>query len=259
MYKKLPIIIHLPHSATFIPPEMRSEILIDDAALQEEILRVTDHYTDELFGHTEFTYIINPYSRLVYDPERFRDDAKERMSLFGLGAIYQKTSQGEILRNLSQERKEQILQELYDPHHQLLEEKVQGFLDIYGSCLIIDAHSFNSNGDYGDTKENLPSICIGTDGYHTPTTLEEFVLEFFSKKQQLFTKINYPYSGSLVPIKFYEKDKRVSTIMIEINRNIYMDETTGEKSKSFESLQKIIQKFIFSLDEWFLAREGENL
>jgi N-formylglutamate amidohydrolase len=33
---------------------------------------------------------------------------------------------------------------------------------------------------------------------------------------------NNPFSGSIVPTKFYRKDKRVKSIMIEINKKIYM-------------------------------------
>jgi N-formylglutamate deformylase len=42
-------ILHIPHSSRHVPAEERQTILLDDAALNSELLRMTDAYTDELF------------------------------------------------------------------------------------------------------------------------------------------------------------------------------------------------------------------
>jgi hypothetical protein len=47
-----------------------------------------------------------------------------------------------------------------------------------------------------------------------------------------------PHS-SYVPLKFYGRDRRISSIMIELNRKLYMDEETGEKRMSFPAIQRI--------------------
>jgi hypothetical protein len=41
-------------------------------------------------------------------------------------------------------------------------------------------------------------------------------------------KVNRPFSGSIVPANNFDKNKRVFSVMIEVNRRLYMDETTGE-------------------------------
>ena len=41
-------------------------------------------------------------------------------------------------------------------------------------------------------------------------------------------KINNPFSGSIKPLK-YINDKRVISVMIEVNRYLYMDEITGKR------------------------------
>ena len=44
------MIFHIPHSSTAIPAEVRGSIVLDDVELDAEILAMTDHFTDELFG-----------------------------------------------------------------------------------------------------------------------------------------------------------------------------------------------------------------
>jgi N-formylglutamate deformylase len=44
------MIFHIPHAATEIPAEYRASFLLTNEELQQEILRMTDHFTDELFG-----------------------------------------------------------------------------------------------------------------------------------------------------------------------------------------------------------------
>ena len=44
------MIFHIPHSSTVVPTECRDSIVLSDADLQKQLLLMTDHYTDDLFG-----------------------------------------------------------------------------------------------------------------------------------------------------------------------------------------------------------------
>lgn len=69
-----PIIANIPHSSTFIPPDIRNSFLISDENLERELLLLTDRYVDELFSSVyEIGGITVRYnmSRMVVDPERF--------------------------------------------------------------------------------------------------------------------------------------------------------------------------------------------
>ena len=39
--------------------------------------------------------------------------------------------------------------------------------------------------------------------------------------------INTPFAGAIVPAKHYKKDERVQAVMIEIRRDLYLNESTG--------------------------------
>ena len=44
------LVLHVPHSSHLVPPEARRAILLNDAELRSELLRMTDAYTDERFS-----------------------------------------------------------------------------------------------------------------------------------------------------------------------------------------------------------------
>lgn len=58
--------------------------------------------------------------------------------------------------------------------------------------------------------------------------------------------INEPFKGTIMPLKYYKQEKRVQSIMLEINRKLYMNEETGEKIERFEELKNNIKKVIKS-------------
>src|SRR5262245_2707733 len=93
-------VLHIPHSSRNIPAEERRAICLDDAELDNELLRMTDTYTDELFPMTpvEAGRVVFPLSRLICDVERFPTDEDEPMAARGMGVIYTRTAHGGVLR-----------------------------------------------------------------------------------------------------------------------------------------------------------------
>ena len=243
----LPLIIHIPHSSTRVLQEVRKKILLDDSGLKAELLGMTDHYVNKLAETPENCgpVIRFQYSRLVVDPERFRDDNQEIMASVGMGAVYTSTSDGKALRSVSKKDRENLLRNYYDPYHQLLEETAEQLLNTAGKCLILDLHSFPSKLLPYELNQTTgrPHICIGSDSYHTPDGLIRLSKEYFSNLK-LSVEINSPFSGTLVTIKFYSKDEGVQSIMIEINRSLYMGEKSGEKLSRFNQIQGLVSECI---------------
>jgi N-formylglutamate amidohydrolase len=68
-------------------------------------------------------------------------------------------------------------------------------------------------------------------------------MESHFRNHNLTVKINSPYSGTIIPLKYYQKDKRVKSIMIEINRNLYMDNGQVNETK-VQRLNEIIVDLI---------------
>lgn len=232
------VVLHIPHASTRLPAEYRGQFIPDDRELGQELLLMTDHFTDEIFSP-----LVKPgravrfdVSRLLVDPERFEDDTQEVMAARGMGVIYSRTSRQDALRlAISPKEREELLGRFYRPHHQALEHVVEQSLVQHGESLVIDCHSFPSRAlPYEPHPEQRrPEICIGTDRFHTPPSLARAFLDSFAAAG-FDTAYNEPFAGALVSMKHFGRDQRVSGVMIEIRRDIYMNEQTGEKLSTFD-------------------------
>lgn len=237
-----PIICNIPHGSTKIPLEFLEDYVLSPLDLKQEVLNMADLFTEELYEELRFvsSYIQSNISRVVVDIERFPDEKDESMSLVGMSAFYTRTSKGQELRNLSIEKKE-LLKKIYDEYHENFTSLVGGTLSSHGRAIIVDCHSFPSipRAYEPDQGENRPDICLGTDEYHTPPRLVELLQGNF-EKAGYSVKINSPFAGTIVPLTYYKKDSRVVSVMIEVNRRLYMDEKTHMKLKTFSATSKLI-------------------
>ena len=93
-----------------------------------------------------------------------------------------------------------------------------------------------------------PEICLGTDIFHTPEKIRNI---FFEKFKGLGFTVDFdtPFSGSIVPSSYYKTDKRVISIMIELRRDLYMDEKTSKKKETFNKTKNALSKVIQTISK----------
>lgn len=237
------LVLHIPHSSTEIP--ILDGYVSSHGEIQQEIIKLTDWYTDDLFDSQVDDKIVTPFSRIFCDVERFADDELEVMSKFGMGVLYEKLDSDELLRKVSPELREKILTDYYWKHHENLTTKVKEHLNVNEECLIVDCHSFPSTPLLKATNQNTntPDFNIGTDSFHTPNKYIEASITYFENLGYSLG-IDWPYSGSIVPMKYYQKVKRVNSIMLEINRKLYLNEPTNEKSKEYNKTKEVVQGYL---------------
>ena len=237
--QRKPYVINLPHCGLEIPEEYKSDYFLSEKELEDNIYQYADLYTDELFDplYERFGGVKNKYSRLFFDPERFFDDDQEKMSESGLGWFYEKAILENVpLRNTKNKTK---ISQYYIDYNKQLSDKVQEKLNLYGKCTIIDCHSFsNERYWFHDKDTELPDICIGYDEEHVDMTVVDLIKEFFDGYD---ISINSPYSGSIVPEEHYKKSENVKSVMLEINKRLYLNENNTVKSDGFD-------KVVFKLD-----------
>jgi N-formylglutamate deformylase len=231
-FDKSSVIFHVAHDSKAVPDAVRDQFLLDDAQLRIELIRMTDHLTYDLVcGWSLAANIVRaPVSRLVVDVERFENDEYEPMAKIGMGAVYRVTHDLRHLRRaIAPEERKELIEKWYRPHHERLAQAVDRSLGMNDQALVIDMHSDPSRAlPYEVFQQAVrPEICIGSDPVHTSNQLADNALKIF-RDAGFTVGLNTPFSGALVPIKCYGKDKRVSAVMLEIRRDLYLNEETGQ-------------------------------
>jgi N-formylglutamate deformylase len=60
----------------------------------------------------------------------------------------------------------------------------------------------------------------------------------------------------LVPLSYYGKDRRILSVMIEVNRRLYMDERTEQKRQDFGMVRAAVGRIIVIAAEAAIASGG---
>lgn len=228
------LLLHVPHSSTSFPVESR--VCFNDLDDEERLL--IDYYTDNLFVPEQeannICHMIFPYCRLYCDVERLINDPLEKD---GLGISYSRwipcqDRHGIVLRSYSVKSEAFAL---YADYHSDISKKLVGLI---GTTLLVDCHSFSALPNLLNSNPPDIDICIGYNDDETcpsKVVIGNIVQYFMSKGYKV--GINEPFSNSKtfnVPVTYH-------SIMIEVNKRLYMDEHTLEKTEGFEKLTRIIQ------------------
>lgn len=237
------LVVHIPHSSTFIP--FYEGYVVDEKIIQNEILKLTDWYMDDLFNSEKDINIVTPFSRIFCDVERFENDEDEVMSKVGMGVLYERCDNSEVLREVSTSLREKIISNYYRKHHAQFSDAVNKQLKEEGSVLIVDCHSFPSSPlqcAINQTK-NTPDFNIGVDPFHTDSQLTEIAIEYFRNLGYSWG-LDWPYSGTIVPMEHYQKNNKVQSIMLEVNRRLYLEEPTNQKSQDYGKTKQVVLGFL---------------
>lgn len=95
-----------------------------------------------------------------------------------------------------------------------------------------------------------PDFCLGTDEFHTPSALISRTSDVL-KEMGYKVGINRPYQGTLVPLNFLNQNSRVISMMIEVNRSLYMDEKSGDKKANFIKIKEQILVVLHEINQFF--------
>ena len=243
------VIIHVPHSSTRIATELLDSFNLQGSSLAAEAEIMADLNTEELGKLAASKASLKPWlfvnqtSRLVFDPERF-DDESEIMNSVGMGVVYTKTSDQKNLRELSHVSRTKIVDEYFKPYSAALQDLVDLRLQAHGRVTIIDLHSYAVEPlpyELNQTGER-PAVCLGIDEYHTSPELTARANKAFAELGSI--DINTPFAGTYVPLKFYQVEPRVQSIMLEIRKDTY--DHTNVSSPSFEQTADSIAALINS-------------
>jgi N-formylglutamate amidohydrolase len=228
------VVVHVPHASGVLPQDLPGSTYLINPA--EEIERVTDWYTDDLFSGYES--VAFPWSRIYCDVERLIPDPLDAV---GQGFAYERTLDGRRLRSLTVEDRT-FVRSLYDKHHASLEGAIERAVSLM-PVMIVDAHSFSAeqarlSGSALDPLD-MPNVCIG---HNRGTLPDKFLWGLYQhfKGAGWRVALNEPYQGSLIP-DAYKAHPDVRTVMLEINKGVYLEPGTIERVQRYAAIQEVIQ------------------
>ncbi|MFE5483436.1 N-formylglutamate amidohydrolase [Streptomyces sp. NPDC056527] len=243
-----PVLLHVPHSSRELPPDVRDGIVLDDEELARELDHITDSHTERIAdlaagaAATTPWRFVNRLSRLVVDPERFPDE-REEMIAVGMGAVYTRTTHRAVLRPADLDARP-LLERYFEPYARAMTAAVADRLATVGRAVIIDVHSYPT----APLPYELhgagprPPICLGTDRHHTPPALLAAARAAFRGFGGVGT--DSPFAGTYVPLEHYGRDTRVSALMVEIRRDVYMKEPGGPAGPGLDALATALAELV---------------
>ena len=253
----VPIVYDSPHSGIIHPPDFKT------TATKPQLKTARDAFVDELIlesSNLGVAVLLADFPRTYIDPNRSTAEidtsmvqgkwAREvqitRKLDVGMGLIRKF-----ILPNvpmypekLSVAEVENRIKKYWSPYHRalkmLLDEKVAEFDAVF----YIDWHSMKSKGNQMniDSGRERPDFVVSDqDGKTSSRKFRDVIIKNL-KSQGYEVAVNYPYKGAELIKRHGVPIENRHAVQIEINRRLYMDESSFLKNNGFPVLKDNILK-----------------
>jgi N-formylglutamate amidohydrolase len=271
--QRLPMVFNSPHSGRCYPAAFLAASRLDERAIR----RSEDSFVDELFRpvvdlgapllHANFPRAWLDVNREPYelDPKMFEGSLPAYANIRsvrvagGLGTIARIVAESEEIyaRPLPVDEGLQRIDAVYKPYHRALRELLVETHRRFGIAVLLDCHSMPSTvrGGHGRLR---PDIVLG-DRYGTScaSELTELAAQYLARLGYSVAR-NKPYAGGFITEHYGQPGRGFHAMQIEINRCLYMDERTFQKTAGCPRLVADLMRFIGGLAQalasGFLAR-----
>jgi N-formylglutamate deformylase len=252
----IPLVFDSPHSGTTFPADFTCN------ATEWQLRMNQDIHVDELFGHVTAQgagLLCALFPRVFIDPNRgageidpsmlaepWPEPLKEtRKTRVGMGVIRKYISKGVLMHDRPLEVAEvrSWIDTYHAPYHRTLADMLDRAHARHGAVWHINCHSTKSTGaalNIDEGKRRADIILSDMDGKTTGREFIDFAAECFRAKGYSIS-INYPFRGAELIHRFGDPANDRHSMQIEINRALYLDESTYEKSGQFNALRQDIE------------------
>lgn len=263
----LPLVLASPHSGRGYSAAFLSASRLDALTLR----RSEDCYVEEIFAAAAEALAVPLlealFPRAYIDPNRepYEIDpamfdgplpgyvnARSPRVAVGLGTIARVVAGGEeIYRNkLRFADASARIEHCYYPYHAALRRLVDATVARFGCCILLDCHSMPSIGLPPDMAHSrrcdvVLGDCHGTACAGSVTDAAETVLRDLG----YVTARNSPYAGGYTTRHYGRPTEGVHALQIELNRALYVDETTLERQPYLTTLGQHMRLLVAALGD----------
>jgi len=250
-----PVVFCSPHSGRVYPRAFLEASRLDPLTLRKS----EDCYVDELFQPVvglgapllaaRFPRAYLDVNREPYelDPELFLGrlpafaNTQSARVVGGLGTI------ARIVADTEEIYRERLpigaaferIERLYGPFHRALAELLETTRRRFGTAILIDCHSMPS-ASMGQPTGGRPHFVLGDRfGASCDARLTRFIREVL-QRAGFEVQVNRPYAGGFITEHYGSPGQGVHALQLEINRALYLDESTLSKNKHFAALVRTL-------------------
>jgi N-formylglutamate amidohydrolase len=265
--QRVPIVFNSPHSGRIYP-----SIFLRASRLSAKALRKSeDAYVEELLAaapengavlmHAHFPRAYIDINREPYelDPVLFNGrlpdfvNSQSLRAIGGLGTIARIVNDKEEIYSgpLKLETAFTRIERLYKPYHAALANLLQSTRAQFGTAFLLDCHSMPSQqGERGGWPDFVLGDRFGASCAPEITKLVQSFLRSLGYRVLL----NKPYAGGYITENYGRPGEGIHVLQIEVDRSLYMNEETFERSPSFTGLQwdlsRLIGMLVHELPRW---------
>jgi len=243
----VPIIISSPHSGTYFPHEVASQLKPEHVAQPDD----TDWFIDRLYDFAPamgIQMIIANYSRWVIDLNRDPQSAplyNDGRVITGLVPVTNFNGDA-LYRNETPDEDEiqRRLENYYKPYHQKVAELISETRSRFGKVLLFDAHSIRKVVP-GIRKEAFPDLILGDNDEQSASG--EVIQAAFSalKSAGKALEHNHPFKGGHITRSFGKPSENVHALQLEMAKINYMNDTETEYHQERADQMRMTLKLVF--------------
>lgn len=255
-----PLVVDSPHSGSLLPEDFHFICSLADLRQSE------DSYVDQFARHVPSsggTFLQALVSRAYIDLNRALGDlhpdvcaetvpwplVRSKRVDCGMGLIRHlvRPNVPVYAAPLSLAQIQQRIAAVYTPYYEALHSALLHAHQQCGRVLHVSIHSMPHIGFDGSPQ---PDIVLGDhDGHSCARAYREWLKNFF-ERQGLKVVINHPYKGLELTKRFSRPRQGFHAIQLEINKGLYMDETTFALHEGKSELQEVFDALWRELAEW---------
>jgi N-formylglutamate amidohydrolase len=153
-------------------------------------------------------------------------------------------------RKLGVDEVRQRIERYHRPYHRALHERIEATHTRFGASWHIDCHSMNAvSGAQGEGGAGIAraDIVLGDrDGTTCDAAFTEFVRAHLATLGY-DVRINDPYKGVELVRAYSNPAARRMSLQLEVNKRLYMDQATREKTARFATLRNDLSSLVDAL------------
>ncbi len=248
-----PLLISMPHTGTFLPPNIKSRMTDEGLRLPD-----TDWHLDRLYGFAEkmgANIVMATHSRYLIDLNRPQDDGSLYPGQVKTGLCPTETFDGKFIYKKGEEpdhiEKANRIGAYWMPYHDTLTEEIARLKQQHGYVILYDAHSIRSQVPRL-FEGVLPDLNLGTvKGVSCDPDMAQAALSAASAGKYS-SVLDGRFIGGYITREYARPAENVHAIQMELSCKNYMDEDLTRKYDEALAvpLQKTLQDVLDALLSW---------